>query len=182
MAANQSKANRLVAVEGAGRSVFQRLSGGLRKAEGLATLRRRRGAEEGMSSKPLLRLRGISKSFAGVHALTDVSVDIGAGEIVCFAGENGSGKSTLVKVLAGVVAPDARNHRGRRADAAELAAGRRYAGRHPGDLSRLLAVPEPDRRGKHLLQLRALAEAAAGALARRAADGRNKRSKRSASP
>ena len=60
-----------------------------------------------MSTKPLLRLRGISKSFAGVHALTDVSLDIGAGEIVCFAGENGSGKSTLVKVLAGVVAPSA---------------------------------------------------------------------------
>ena len=60
-----------------------------------------------MSSKSLLRLKGVSKSFAGVHALTDVSLDIDAGEVVCFAGENGSGKSTLVKVLAGVAAPNA---------------------------------------------------------------------------
>jgi simple sugar transport system ATP-binding protein len=60
-----------------------------------------------MSLRSLIRLRGISKAFAGVHALTDVSVDVDAGEIVCFAGENGSGKSTLVKVLAGVVTPDA---------------------------------------------------------------------------
>ena len=59
-----------------------------------------------MSSKSLLRLTGVSKAFAGVHALTDVSLDIDAGEVVCFAGENGSGKSTLVKILAGVVAPD----------------------------------------------------------------------------
>jgi simple sugar transport system ATP-binding protein len=62
---------------------------------------------EAMPLRSLIRLRGISKAFAGVHALTDVSVDVGAGEVVCFAGENGSGKSTLVKVLAGVVTPDA---------------------------------------------------------------------------
>ena len=60
-----------------------------------------------MSLRSLIRLRGISKAFAGVHALTDVSIDVDAGEVVCFAGENGSGKSTLVKVLAGVVTPDA---------------------------------------------------------------------------
>jgi simple sugar transport system ATP-binding protein len=60
-----------------------------------------------LRQNPLIRLRGISKAFAGVHALTDVSVDVDPGEIVCFAGENGSGKSTLVKVLAGVVTPDA---------------------------------------------------------------------------
>ena len=50
---------------------------------------------------------GVSKSFAGVHALHEVSLAIDAGEIVCLAGENGSGKSTLVKILAGVVTPDA---------------------------------------------------------------------------
>jgi simple sugar transport system ATP-binding protein len=54
----------------------------------------------------LLRLAGISKSFAGVQALCDIGVTIDAGEIVCLAGENGSGKSTLVKVVAGVVTPD----------------------------------------------------------------------------
>lgn len=60
-----------------------------------------------MPAEELLRVEGVSKSFAGVHALKDVSLAIEAGEIVCIAGENGSGKSTLVKILAGVVAPDA---------------------------------------------------------------------------
>src|SRR5208337_3619531 len=59
-----------------------------------------------MSSGPLLQLRGISKAFAGVQALHEVSVAVNRSEIVCFAGENGSGKSTLIKILAGVVTPD----------------------------------------------------------------------------
>ena len=56
---------------------------------------------------PLLTLRGIGKSFAGVRALDDVSLAIGAGEIHCLAGENGSGKSTLIKIVSGVHRPDA---------------------------------------------------------------------------
>jgi simple sugar transport system ATP-binding protein len=59
-----------------------------------------------MAAHPLVRLDGIGKAFAGVHALEGVGLSIGAGEVVCLAGENGSGKSTLVKVLAGVVPPD----------------------------------------------------------------------------
>ena len=55
---------------------------------------------------PLLDLRGIDKSFAGVHALRDVSLTIGRGEIHCLAGENGSGKSTLIKIVSGVNRPD----------------------------------------------------------------------------
>lgn len=54
----------------------------------------------------LLAVRNVSKSFAGVHALDDVSLTIGRGEIHCLAGENGSGKSTLIKVISGVHAPD----------------------------------------------------------------------------
>ncbi len=55
---------------------------------------------------PLLSLRGIDKSFAGVHALRDVSLAVGRGEIHCLAGENGSGKSTLIKIISGVNRPD----------------------------------------------------------------------------
>ena len=53
----------------------------------------------------MLCLRGISKSFGAVAALTDVDLDVAAGEVVAVVGDNGAGKSTLVKVLAGVHAP-----------------------------------------------------------------------------
>ena len=56
---------------------------------------------------PLLRMTGISKSFPGVHALQDVSLEIYPGECLALMGENGAGKSTLMKVLSGVYAPDA---------------------------------------------------------------------------
>ncbi|MDO4259776.1 MAG: ATP-binding cassette domain-containing protein, partial [Actinomycetaceae bacterium] len=55
---------------------------------------------------PLISLRGISKSFKGVHALKGIDLDIAPGEIHCLAGENGSGKSTLIKVISGVYQPD----------------------------------------------------------------------------
>ena len=53
--------------------------------------------------QPVLSLRGISKNFGAVSALTDVDLDIRAGEIVALVGDNGAGKSTLVKILAGVL-------------------------------------------------------------------------------
>jgi ribose transport system ATP-binding protein len=54
----------------------------------------------------LLRVRGLSKTFPGLKALDDVSLEVASGEIVALVGQNGSGKSTLVKVLAGVHQPD----------------------------------------------------------------------------
>ena len=58
-------------------------------------------------SDVILRAEHIDKSFIGVHALKDVSVEIRRGEIRCLAGENGSGKSTFVKTVSGVYASDA---------------------------------------------------------------------------
>jgi simple sugar transport system ATP-binding protein len=57
-------------------------------------------------TEELLRLSHITKGFAGVRALQDVTLSIGKGEICCLVGENGSGKSTLIKIIAGMHAPD----------------------------------------------------------------------------
>lgn len=56
--------------------------------------------------QPRLAITAISKSFSGVKALSDVTLDIGPGEIHSICGENGAGKSTLMKILSGAYHPD----------------------------------------------------------------------------
>jgi ABC-type sugar transport system ATPase subunit len=55
--------------------------------------------------EPCLQVKGISKTFPGVNALTDVSIDFYAGEAHALVGENGAGKSTLIKIISGVYTP-----------------------------------------------------------------------------
>lgn len=57
------------------------------------------------SKNVVMELRGISKNYSGVPALTDVSLEIRAGEVHALLGENGAGKSTLMNVATGTVAP-----------------------------------------------------------------------------
>ena len=59
-----------------------------------------------IAEPPVLDVQGVSKRFAGVLALADVSVELRAGQVHALVGENGAGKSTLIKVLTGVHQPD----------------------------------------------------------------------------
>lgn len=58
------------------------------------------------NSIPMLELKGISKSFPGVRALSDVDVALHSGEVVSIVGQNGAGKSTLMSIIGGIHAPD----------------------------------------------------------------------------
>ncbi len=59
-----------------------------------------------MNQDPILTLAGITKTFPGVRALHNVSLELYPGEVTALIGENGAGKSTLVKIMTGIYQPD----------------------------------------------------------------------------
>ncbi len=61
---------------------------------------------ESTGVEPLLKVRGLYKSFGAVQALTDVNLDLPAGAVTALVGDNGAGKSSLVKCVSGTYEPD----------------------------------------------------------------------------
>jgi ABC-type molybdenum transport system ATPase subunit/photorepair protein PhrA len=59
----------------------------------------------------VVRMDGVQRSFGEQRALDDFSLRVGAGEVVGLLGHNGAGKTTTVRVLTGILAPDAGNVR-----------------------------------------------------------------------
>jgi len=60
------------------------------------------GGDTAATDTPLLRLRGIQKSFGAVHVLKGVDLDAHPGQVTALVGDNGAGKSTLIKGIAGI--------------------------------------------------------------------------------
>lgn len=76
---------------------------------------------------PVLKLNGICKAFAGVHALKDVSLELKRGVVLGLVGQNGAGKSTLMNIIGGVLKPD---------EGSMELSGVSYAPSDPGDAAR----------------------------------------------
>ena len=68
------------------------------------TIQRSRKAAE--MDTAVLTVDGVNKSFGGIHAIQNVTFEVGAGEVVGLMGPNGAGKTTLLNLIAGVYRPD----------------------------------------------------------------------------
>jgi ABC-type sugar transport system ATPase subunit len=64
------------------------------------------GVADNTSAEPVVALRNASKAYGPNKALTDVTLELRPGEVMCLAGENGAGKSTLIKILTGAIRRD----------------------------------------------------------------------------
>src|SRR4029078_2386823 len=60
------------------------------------------GRSPPVTDPPLLEMRGLSKTFGSVQALTEVDFEVRVGEVMALVGDNGAGKSTLIKCIAGI--------------------------------------------------------------------------------
>src|SRR4051794_20136788 len=93
-----------------------------------------------MGGSGLLTVDGLDVRYLGVQALSDVSLAVGAGEVVAVLGNNGAGKSTLLRAISGTLAL----HKGTVHAGAITFAGRRIDRRDPADVVRagIVQVPE----------------------------------------
>ena len=57
------------------------------------------------TAEPLVRLTNAGKHYGTIIALSDITLEVGAGEVTCVLGDNGAGKSTLIKIIAGLHQP-----------------------------------------------------------------------------
>ena len=62
---------------------------------------------DNQEQSPILELKGISKRFGAVQALSEVDFEVFLNEVVGLVGDNGAGKSTLIKIISGAYQPDA---------------------------------------------------------------------------
>jgi branched-chain amino acid transport system ATP-binding protein len=94
-----------------------------------------------MSASPLLKIQGVSKSFGGFAALSDVSIDIAQGERFGLIGPNGSGKTTLINCVSGAL----RNESGSIVFAGEEVTGLPAYQRTRRGIARSFQIPRPFR-------------------------------------
>ena len=94
--------------------------------------------------KPVVvALKGATKAYGPNKALTDVDLELRAGEVMCLAGENGAGKSTLIKILTGAITRDSGDYHVDGATSAPRRARRRPRGRDRRRLPGAQPAPRP---------------------------------------
>jgi ribose transport system ATP-binding protein len=59
-----------------------------------------------VGTRPIIELRGVTKTYGAVAALKGIDLAVDTGEVVGLVGDNGAGKSTLMKIVVGAIAPD----------------------------------------------------------------------------